>query len=189
MILAAAVDLFAERGFGAQTKELATRLGISEALIYKYFPTKDVLVEKVYEATILSRWDPSWEEALRDRSRPFQTRLTEFFLDYLGVVDDPVWARIVMYSSLDGLDLTRGYILAHVDHLMAIVSQELEEAIGPGVLSHELVWHLQSTFIYYLMRKHIHRTPVEEDLQLFVPQVVESFLRGVGYRPGVPSNE
>jgi AcrR family transcriptional regulator len=183
MILDAAVEFFAERGFAAQTRELAARLDISEPLIYRYFPTKEALVHQVYQAVIESRWDDAWTSALRDRRSSLRERLVGFYQRYLEAIDDEVWIRIVMYASLDGLDMTRHYIAGHVEDVMGVVASEtraalhLEDEVEP-----ELVWHLQSTLIYYLVRKHIHRTPVDPDLAAVVTLAVDAFLSGVPVR-------
>ena len=42
-IVAEAVRFFAETGFEGQTRELAARLGITQPLLYRYFPTKEAL--------------------------------------------------------------------------------------------------------------------------------------------------
>jgi len=48
-ILRAALPLFAHRGFyGVSTKEIASGAGISEALIFKHFPTKRALYKGLY---------------------------------------------------------------------------------------------------------------------------------------------
>ena len=36
-----AVRFFAEVGFGGDTRELAKRLGVTQSLLYKYFPSKE----------------------------------------------------------------------------------------------------------------------------------------------------
>src|SRR6202022_167704 len=47
-IVAAAVPLFAHKGFaGTTTKELADAAGISEALLFRHFPTKKQLYEEI----------------------------------------------------------------------------------------------------------------------------------------------
>ena len=57
-ILRGAMELFAEKGFrGATTREIAQHLGISEALMFKYFPSKEAL----YRAIIQKRTDGSEE--------------------------------------------------------------------------------------------------------------------------------
>ncbi len=43
-ILEAVLRVFAEKGFdGTTTRELADAAGVSEALLFEYFPTKDAL--------------------------------------------------------------------------------------------------------------------------------------------------
>ena len=36
-----AIQFFAEVGFGGRTRELAKRIGITQPLLYRYFPTKE----------------------------------------------------------------------------------------------------------------------------------------------------
>ncbi|HZO06743.1 MAG TPA: helix-turn-helix domain-containing protein [Solirubrobacterales bacterium] len=46
-IVAAAAEVFAERGLDASTAEIADRAGVGEATIYRRFPTKDDLVAAI----------------------------------------------------------------------------------------------------------------------------------------------
>lgn len=49
-IIEAAVPLFAQEGFkGVTTKELAATAGVSEALLYRHFPSKEALYEEVQD--------------------------------------------------------------------------------------------------------------------------------------------
>src|SRR5437867_7190166 len=49
-ILAAALEIFAEQGFhGTRTRELAERAGVSEALVFHHFPTKEALIRAILE--------------------------------------------------------------------------------------------------------------------------------------------
>ena len=186
MILKAAVEFFAERGFAAQTRDLAEQIGVSQPLLYRYFGNKETLVRLVYEQTVLSRWAPEWEILLQDRALPLRERMTRFYSAYLDAIDDPVWIRIVMHSSLDGLDLTKRYISKHVDQVMMILSEELRPVLGAEEADpyQEIIWHLQSTFIYYLIRKHIHQTPVEHDTHKLVTKIVDTFLNGMRGQAG-----
>jgi AcrR family transcriptional regulator len=185
MILDAAINFFAEEGFRGQTRELANRIGVSQSLIYRYFGSKENLIERVYEKTFLSRWNPVWEETLTDRSRPLRERLQEFFRSYLVAVDDRNWIRVAMHSSLEGSDLTKRYIQGHVTRLLGKIALELRagaekmrsEELSPMEL--ELAWHLHSTAIYYLIRKHIHGTPVSLQTDDIADMIVNNFLDGV----------
>jgi len=180
MILDAAIEFFAEKGFTAQTRELAVRLGISEPLIYRYFPTKDALIHRVFQEVIESRWDAEWAMLLSDRAIPLRQRLIDFYERYLDAIDDGIWIRIVMYASLDGLDMTRQYIAGHVDEVMGIIATEARASTELGQeIDPELMWHLQSTLIYYLVRKHIHLTSVNEDRAAVVAMAVDAFVDGL----------
>lgn len=53
-IVAAAMDVFAERGFAAaRLEEVAARAGVSKGTLYLYFPSKDELFKAVIRAAIL----------------------------------------------------------------------------------------------------------------------------------------
>ncbi|MFC7397394.1 TetR/AcrR family transcriptional regulator [Chelatococcus sp. GCM10030263] len=182
MILDAAVEFFAEHGFGAQIKDLADRLGISQGLIFRYFTTKQNLVEQVYEKVFLQRWSPGWEAGLRDRAKPLQQRLEEFYLSYFQAVDESYWIRVSLYASLAGHDIIGRYIQTHVNKLLMIILRELrvhrgfseEGDIDP--IEFELAWHLHSTFIYFLVRKYVHHQTVAEDKTAMVSRIVSNFL-------------
>ena len=57
-ILDEAVRFFAEVGFGGDTRELAKRAQVTHALLFRYFPSKDALIERVYREVYLGRWNP-----------------------------------------------------------------------------------------------------------------------------------
>lgn len=52
-ILDSAIACFAEHGFGVRTRELTKRIGVSQPLLYRYFPSKDAVIEAVIEAVFL----------------------------------------------------------------------------------------------------------------------------------------
>ena len=85
-IVQAAIAFFARRGFDAGTRELAQELGVTQPLLYRYFPTKEALVDRVYDEVFVSRWNPEWEEWLADRSAPLADRLKRYFKDYARFV-------------------------------------------------------------------------------------------------------
>ncbi len=184
MILEAATNYFAEHGFTAQIKDLAQQIGVSEALIFRYFGTKQNLIEEVYHSVFLERWSGEWEIGLQDRSRPLRDRLEAFYLSYLEAVDDPRWIRVSVLAGLAGHDIIKRYVQTHVDHLLEAITRELSaewkvpEREGDTTPDLELAWHLHSTFIYFLIRKHIHRVRVSDDRAKLVSQVVENFLEG-----------
>src|SRR5713101_2527438 len=65
-IVDGAVTFFAEVGFDGGLRDLAKRLGMTHQNLFRYFPTKEVLIERVYKEVYLNRWQPEWEAVLHD---------------------------------------------------------------------------------------------------------------------------
>ena len=84
-IVAEAIRFFAEVGFVGQTRELAQRVGITQPLLYRYFPTKQDLIERVFKEVFLKRIDASLTRIITDRSRPLEERLLDFYRRYSAV--------------------------------------------------------------------------------------------------------
>ena len=78
LILDGAISFFAEVGFEGSTRELAARIGVTQPLLYRYFPTKEVLLDRVYREVYLSKWDPRWESQIVDRDIPLEDRYADF---------------------------------------------------------------------------------------------------------------
>ena len=68
-IVGAAVPLFARKGFaGTTTRELAEAAGISEALLFKHFPSKQSLYREIRQ--LGCEGDPALETLAACRPRP-----------------------------------------------------------------------------------------------------------------------
>ena len=109
-IAKAAVAFFAEVGFDGDTRELARRLGVTQSLIFRYFPNKAALIERVYQEVYVGRWNPYWETIIADRSVPLQDRLVRLYKDYSRVSLTYDWVRIFMFSGLKGEDINTRYL-------------------------------------------------------------------------------
>ncbi|HEX7322203.1 MAG TPA: helix-turn-helix domain-containing protein [Mycobacterium sp.] len=66
-IVAAAAELFAERGLSAPLEEIATRAGVGVATLYRRFPTRADLAAAVFERNI-SGYSDAVDRALANRS-------------------------------------------------------------------------------------------------------------------------
>ncbi|MBM3346273.1 MAG: TetR/AcrR family transcriptional regulator [Betaproteobacteria bacterium] len=181
-ILAEATRFFAERGFEAQLADLAARIGVSEALIFRYYRTKQVLIEAVYDRVFIQRWSEEWITALADRAVPVRARVERFYLSYLEAVDDPLWIRIAMYAALAGERMPVAYgARARVERVLKVILHELHAAgllpddPGQEALQWEMVLHLYSSVLYLLLRKHILNRRVTEDRDAMVKRLVANF--------------
>ena len=186
-IVKEAISFFAEVGFAGQTRELAQRLGITQPLLYKYFPTKQDLIERVFDEVYINRIDPSWYSLLRDRSKSLHDRLCEFYGKYSDATHRYEWIRIYMFSGLRGEGLNRRYIRVVEDKLLKPICAELRDYCGlPSVqekpiteLELEQVWVLHGGLFYYAVRKHIYHSKVNEDFSAVVSQGVTTMLKGL----------
>ncbi|UXN67304.1 TetR/AcrR family transcriptional regulator (plasmid) [Phyllobacterium sp. A18/5-2] len=185
-IVRGAVSFFAEFGFEGQTRELAKRLGVTQPLLYRYFPTKDALVERVYQEVFLRRWNPFWEELIQDRRRSLKDRLTEFYRDYSRVILTYEWVRLFMFSGLKGLDFNTRYLDLLRQKVFGLIIKELREeysrdAIDVSPISQmeiEAVWGLHAAIFYLGVRKFIYNMPVE-DIDRVVELELKVFLEGI----------
>src|SRR3972149_3681753 len=59
-IVADAARYFAEHGFTASTRDIAGSMRVTQALLYRYFPSKQALIDRVFEYVFIDRWDPAW---------------------------------------------------------------------------------------------------------------------------------
>lgn len=154
-ILRGAVDFFARHGLEAQTRELAAEIGVTHALLYHYFPTKQALIERVYETVIAGRWSAHWESLL-DGPGHVEDKLCSFYGEYLAAILTPEWLRIFMYSGMsDGLIPQRYFALLR-ERLFPRVLREARRAHGltgrgkPSAREEALLMGLHGGLIYQL---------------------------------------
>lgn len=185
-IVDGAIRFFAEVGFEGQTRELAKRLGITQPLLYRYFPSKETLVERVYHEVYIKRWQPHWEELIVDRSLPLQERLVTLYQEYTRVIFNYEWVRIFMFAGLKGVNITERYLDIVQDKLFVPVCTELREVAGLPSTDEvplqseelELAWDLHGGIYYLAIRKWIYNLPIPEDLDGHIERVVQSFIEG-----------
>src|SRR3954470_6654057 len=148
--VAKATEFFSEEGFGGGTLALARRLGVTQPLLYRYFPSKDDLIKEVYRTVYLDPLETDWEKRLTDRSRPLRDRLCEFYSAYTDVIFTRKWLRIYFYAGLKGLDINRWYIGMVQDKILSEIIRECRHEAGlpeqgkPTASELEMAWVLQS---------------------------------------------
>ena len=185
-ILEEAVRFFAEHGFEGQTRELAKRVGITHSAIYRHFPSKEALIERVYEHVYLSRWDDGWAGLIVDRSRSLESRLTDFYLQYVARVFHYDWVRIFVFSGLKTFDITPRYLDIVRRQIIEPACLELRHELGlpgpderpVGERELELLWGLHGRIFYLAIRRFVYATPTPDDLSDIVKDGVKAFMLG-----------
>jgi AcrR family transcriptional regulator len=186
-IIDEAVQFFAEVGFDGKTRELAKRIGITQPLLYRYFPTKDDLIERVYKEVYVNQMDPDWSLKLKDRSVPLEQRLIDYYISYAKVVHRYEWIRIYFFSGLKGNPLNRRYIRVVEEEILMPICEEIRVACDLPLLSKvplapielERVWVMHGGLFYYAVRKNIYHSNVFDDFEAIVTSTVKIMLEGV----------
>ena len=163
-ILRGAVAYFSDVGFDGDLRELAKRLGITHSLLFRYFPNKDALVERVYQEVFVSRWNPYWEMMIADRAVPFRTRLVSFYKDYAKTILDREWIRIFMYAGLKGSSINQRFLAMLRERLLVPLCRELRhelklptpEQIPISDFEVEVFVGNNSRIVYMAIRKWIY---------------------------------
>lgn len=194
-ILQAATTFFSEEGFNGGTRELALKLGVTQPLLYRYFPSKDHLIREVYRTVYLERWDPRWDRLLTNRTLPIRERFAEFYRSYTDVIFTREWMRIYLFSGLKGLDINRWYLDVVQKKILTRIIQEYRHEVGlppqkkPSAIELELAWALHSGIFYYGVRKLIYEAPVLEDKNEVISVTLNVFLLGIGRLFGTDTSE
>jgi AcrR family transcriptional regulator len=182
-IVRKAASFFAQFGFDATTRDLAEWLGTTQPLMYRYFPSKNALIEEIYQTVFLESWDPAWDAMLADRSLPMAERLCRFYNSYTDAIMHPEWMRIYLFAGLKGVAITGLYIARVEERIIVPIIREmciekgrqLAEPIDPRLL--ELAWSLQGGIFYYGVRKFVYQTPVHEEKSAMIASAVEVYVR------------
>ena len=185
-IIDGAIAYFSEVGFSGQTRELSTRLGITQPLLYRYFASKQALVERVYQTVFEGRWNPAWIAMLQDRSTPLRERLVEFYRQYSQATYQSDWIRIYLHAGLSRPELNRRYIQLVRTQLMPAYCLELRHECGLPDNPHaavseqeiEFVWNLHGGIFYFAMREHVYKARMKVDFMTHVGFAVDNFLEG-----------
>jgi AcrR family transcriptional regulator len=183
-ILQGAISFFAEHGFEGGTRDLAKRLGVTQPLIYNYFPTKDDLIREVYQTVYVGRWRAEWSDLIGDPDRPLAERLIDFYTRYTEVIFSPDWLRIYLFSGLKGLQINSMWISFVEDHLIRRICDEIRreqglaraDAVEISAAELEAFWLFHSGIFYYGVRREIYDSPVHLPLDRFITTSVQAML-------------
>lgn len=179
--LTKAIEFFAQEGFESSTRELAKRLGVTQPLLYRYFPSKNDLIAEVYDAVYVKRWQEEWSVLLADRSRPLRDRLLEFYGAYTEVVFHNDWMRIFLFSGLKGVDINRRYMgLVRARILEPILSEIRHDAglsdLTPSDEEVEAAWIMHGGIFYYGVRTLIYEVSILNNKSFVIETAIDAFL-------------
>ncbi len=178
-----AANFFSEEGFDAGTRQLARQLGVTQPLIYRYFASKEDLINEVYRKIYVSQWQDSWTETIRDRSRPLKERLHEFYRSYCPTIFNRRWMRIFFFAGLKGLDINTRYLARVRSELLLPMAEEMRVELGLDcdlpITSEEseLVWLMHGAVFYQGIREQIYRSVVAVDYDTALNTAIDMYMQ------------
>jgi AcrR family transcriptional regulator len=186
-LIAAAASLFAEKGFnGTTTREIAKAAGVSEALVFKYFPTKRtlyaaILAEKVTVNELLDAVESAAEK--RDDHRVF-TMIASYRIRP-GV--DSTLLRLLLFSALEGHELSEMFFGKHhkvfYDHLAAYIRTRIDDGafrpVDPLLAARAFI----GMVVHHRLLHEIFGVPMHQSHEDTVATYVDLFLTGLLKEP------
>jgi AcrR family transcriptional regulator len=137
-ILAVAVRLFSQKGFrGTTTKEIAQAAGVSEAMVFRHFATKEELYAAILDHKACSgdRFEP--EEMASDGIQRKDDRAV-FESLALGALNhhekDPEFQRLLLHSALEKHELAQMFFDKFVRRVYEFLGGYIRERQREGAL-------------------------------------------------------
>jgi AcrR family transcriptional regulator len=188
-ILQGAIRFFADVGLSGQTRELSRRLGITQPLIYRYFPSKQHLLDAIFEELFVKRWDPDWKALMTDRSLPLDERISRFYRDFDARILSREWVRLFVFSGLDGYPYNTLVFERLMRDVFRPLCVELRKRHGyplttPGRVRRqeiEMVWELHGVVFYHRMRHHVYGLDVKTGIDELITNLL-FYLEGAAPR-------
>ncbi len=182
-LIGAAATLFAERGFnGTTTKDIAKAAGVSEALLFKHFPTKRALYGAILaEKAHYSELRTAVEEAAKTREDRRLFTLLASFRIRKGA--DPTMLRLLLFSALEGHDMSQMFFQqqyrAFHDLLAGYISRRIEDGafrrIDPLLAARAFF----GVIIHHRLLHDIFGIPMHRTHEDVVHDYVDVFLGGL----------
>ncbi len=183
-LINAAASLFAANGFtGTTTKRIAKAAGVSEALLFKYFPTKQALYTAILEEKAQYS---GLREAVEDAAKKQDDgRLFTLLASYrIRKGADPTLFRLLLFSALEGHEMSDMFFQqqyqAFHDLLASYIRRRIEDGafrmVDPllaaraffGIIVHHRLLH----DVYGLPMHLTHEDTVAEYVSLFLGGLV-----------------
>jgi AcrR family transcriptional regulator len=185
-IVDGAVQFFSEHGLDAQMRDLAKEIGITHPLLYHYFPTKQALIERVYEEVYLGRWKRDWEQWVTEPDVPLEQRLSRFYRDYALTILTRDWVRILLLSGMKDSYIPKKYLALLRRRLFPLIIRETRAHLGrvsadkPTDTELEHLWGLHGGIFYIGIRVFVYGQAFPHDLDRIIGDRVHAFIQSAG---------
>ena len=137
-LLENALDVFSRKGFeGATTKEIAAAAGVTEAIIFRHFPTKQALYTAVLDYKLQMHAASPWLEEVRacmdaeDDEGLFRGMAVQILRMYRN---DTRFERMILFAALEGHDLALAHFREHAVPFFELLNKYIRRRQAAGAL-------------------------------------------------------
>jgi len=186
-IIASAASLFAAKGFsGTTTKEIAKTAGVSEALVFKYFPTKRALYAAILaEKAQFSELLEAVEEAANKKDDDRVFTLLASYRIRRGA--DPTLLRLLLFSALERHELSEMFFQKQYrvfyDFLAGYVRKRIEDGEFQSVDPLLAARAFFGIIVHHRLLHEIFGIPAHRSPEDTVDTYVTLFLEGLRAQP------
>ena len=196
MIVARAIRIVADEGFDLSVRDLAGRIGVPHSVLFRHFPTKAALSERIYDEVFVPRLSPAWPALLADEAEPLADRLLRFYRAYTAAIFDPTWVRIFLFAGLKGTSLNADYFAILKAQVLEPICAAVRRHVGradpeggpPTAEEMERTWGLHGRIFYLAIRRHVYRRPIPSALDALLGDAIAAFLDEAGRVRGAPAS-
>ena len=134
-IIQVAMDLFAGRGFkGATTRAIAEAAGVSEAIIFRHFATKEDLYDAIITTSIEKRQEV-WESETPaiDSEGDIGNLLSGYAHGFVSRHrQDQTFIRLMLYSALEDHKFRQRFFESHRSPYMRAIRERIQLGVESG---------------------------------------------------------
>ena len=137
-ILRIAVSLFSQKGFGGTTtREIAQAAGVSEAMVFRHFATKQELYSAILDHKACSGDSMNPEQMVAEALKQKDDRAV-FAQLALGALDhhecDPEFQRLLLHSALEGHELAEMFFEKFIRRVYELLGGYIAERQRDGAI-------------------------------------------------------
>jgi TetR/AcrR family transcriptional regulator len=176
-----AIDLFSRKGFGGTTtKEIAAAAGVTEAIIFRHFATK----QDLYKAILDARCSAPDAQAWFSEAQQFMDANDDegLFRALIATIiqcgrDDPRFERLMLHAALEGNELAimhhNQFALPIGNKLIAYIEKRQQEGAIRQVDPKAIIFAVAGIAHYYAHQKYLHQSA---NIPMSDEAVIDAFL-------------
>ena len=190
------MDLFANLGFkGATTRAIAEGAGVSEAIIFRHFATKEDLYDAIITTTIEKRravWE--LESPSMDDNEDLSGLLREYATGFVSRNrTDQTFIRLMLYSALEDHKFRQRFFESHSSPYIRAIRNRISHGIATGEYietdPHLMMFSFFGSLCQYSVNRFVasSQQPPEDEDTRFIENLIKIYVTSLKSTALTPS--